>query len=97
MQVGRGRLEFSGSESTVPFDMTNEEIRLEAKACDARKLAQAKRMTPAERFFAGAELFEEACQITMAGIRADSPKESEAFYLTELRRLLKISSQRLAR
>ena len=52
------------------MSITDEEIRLEAKACDARKLAQAMRMTPAERFFAGAELFEQACDITLAGIRA---------------------------
>ena len=78
------------------MSITDEEIRLEAKACDARKLAQAMRMTPAERFFAGAELFEEACQITLAGIRAQYPEESDDFCLSELKRLLKLSSQRLA-
>lgn len=78
------------------MSITDEEIRLEAKACNARKLAQAMRMTPAERFFAGAELFEEACQITLAGIRAQYPGESDDFCLSELKRLLKLSSQRLA-
>lgn len=48
------------------MNITDDEIRLEAKACDARKLAQARRMAPAERFFAGAELFEAACEITLA-------------------------------
>jgi hypothetical protein len=78
------------------MSITDEEIRLEAKACDARKLAQAKRMTPAERFFAGAELFEEACQITLAGIRAQYPDRSDDFHRKELKQLLKLSSQRLA-
>ena len=76
--------------------ITDEEIRLEAKACDARKLAQARRMTPAERFFAGAELFKEACKTTLAGIRAQCPDRSDDFHLTELKQLLKLSSQRLA-
>lgn len=67
------------------MSITDEEIRLEAKACDARKLAQAKRMTPAERFFAGAELFEEACQITLAGIRAQYPDRTPEAHREELR------------
>jgi hypothetical protein len=78
------------------MSITDEEIMLEAKACDSRKLAQAMRMTPAERFFAGAELFEQACEITLAGIRAQYPDRSDEFHVTELNRLLKLSSQRLA-
>ena len=78
------------------MNVTDEEIWREAKACDARKLAQARRMTPAERFFAGAELFEEACQITLAGIRAQYPGRSEDSHRSELKRLLKLSSQRHA-
>ena len=66
------------------MSITDEEIRLEAKACDARKLAQAKRMTPTERFFAGAELFEEACQITLAGIRAQYPDRTPEEHREEL-------------
>jgi len=76
--------------------ITDEEIRLEAKACDARKLEQAKRMTPAERFFAGAGLFEDACRITLAGIRAQYPDRTEEEHLEELKRLLKLSERRLA-
>ncbi len=78
------------------MSITDEEIRIEAKACDARKLAQARRMTPEERFFAGAELFEEACKITLAGIRAQYPDHSDEFHRTELKRLLNLSSRRLA-
>ena len=67
------------------MSITEEEIRLEAKACDARKLAQAMRMTPAERFFAGAALFEEACQITLAGIRGQYPERTPEEHREELR------------
>ena len=77
------------------MSISDEEIMREAKACDARKLAQAMRMTPAERFFAGAELFEQACEITLAGIRAQYPDRTDDFHLTELKRLLKLSAQRL--
>ena len=78
------------------MNITDEEIRLEAKACAARKLAQARRMTPAERFFAGVELFEQACEITLAGIRAQYPDQTDDFHRMELKRLLNLSSQRLA-
>jgi len=67
------------------MSITDEEIRLEAKACDARKLAQAMRMTPAERFFAGAELFEQACEVTLAGIRAQYPDRTAEEQREELR------------
>ncbi len=65
--------------------ITDEQIRAEAKACDARKLEQAKRMTPTERFLAGAELFEEACEVTLAGIRHQYPHWTEAQHRQELR------------
>ena len=67
------------------MNITDEEIRLEAKACDARKLAQAMRMTPTERFFAGAELFEQACEITLSGIRAQYPDRTPEEHREELR------------
>jgi hypothetical protein len=71
--------------------ITDEEIRQEARACDARKLAQAMRMTPAERFFAGAELFEYACEITLAGIRAQHPDRSEEEHRQELRQRIRMT------
>ena len=70
------------------METPSEQIKAEARACDLRKLEQAKRMTPTERFLAGTELFEEACQITLAGIRADFPDRDSEFHLEELRRLL---------
>lgn len=35
-------------------------------------------MSPTEKFFAGADLFEYACDITRAGIRADFPQLDDA-------------------
>lgn len=42
-----------------------------------RKVEQARRMTPEEKLFAAAELFDDACEITRAGIRHQFPDASE--------------------
>ena len=73
---------------------TPEEIRREAAACDERKFRQAERMSPAERFFAGAELFDYDCEITKAGLRNENPGWSDAEIITELRRLVHFQSKR---
>jgi hypothetical protein len=49
-------------------------------------LEQARHMTFEQKFWAGSELFDYACQITMAGIRHDDPSFSEEQVLNELRR-----------
>ena len=59
------------------METSSEQIKTEARACDLRKLEQVKRMTPTERFLAGAELFEEACEITLAGIRAGLASDAQ--------------------
>jgi hypothetical protein len=41
------------------------------------RVQRARRMTSEQKFLAGAELFEEACQITMAGIRHQHPEADE--------------------
>ncbi len=64
--------------------ITSEQIRAEARACDWRKIEQARRMSPEERFLAGAELFEDACQVTLAGIRHQYPHWSEEQHRAEL-------------
>ena len=51
------------------MEITKEQIRREAAECDARKIEQARRMSGFEKLRAGAELFEEACAMTMRGIR----------------------------
>lgn len=42
------------------------------------EVQRARAMSPTEKFFAGANLFEYACEITRAGIRADFPQLDEA-------------------
>jgi hypothetical protein len=54
------------------MQMTCEQIMQEAKACYDTKVEQARRMSLAEKFLAGADLFEEACLWTMMGIRNQS-------------------------
>jgi hypothetical protein len=49
-------------------------------------VADARRMSFADKFLAGAELFDYACRITMAGIRNQNPGFNEQQILDELRR-----------
>jgi hypothetical protein len=53
---------------------TSEQIMQEVRACDDAKVAQARRMSFAEKLLAGADLFEEACRWTMMGIRSSFPR-----------------------
>ena len=52
---------------------------------DREDIEQARRMTPAQRLLAGAELFDFACAATKAGIRAQHPGADEATVLRILR------------
>ena len=54
-------------------------------------IEQARKMTPAQRFFAGADLFDFACSITRAGIRSRNPGISEAEVLQLLRKYLEFA------
>lgn len=56
---------------------------------DHDRLRHARGLTPDERFRAGPELFEMACQLAMAGIRHQHPEASDE----EVREILR---QRLA-
>lgn len=67
-------------------------------AADARfallaKVKQAREMSAGAKFAAGAELFEEACLWTMAGISAQHPEASEAEKRQELRRRLDLGDR----
>jgi len=42
------------------------------------RILRAREMSPDEKFFAGPELFERACQIMAAGIRNQFPNADEA-------------------
>ena len=54
------------------------------------KVRQARAMSPQMKFRAGADLFEEACLWTMAGIKARMPNASEQERLDQLKRQLKL-------
>ncbi len=69
---------------------TSEQIMQEAKACYDTKVAQARRMSLAEKFLAGADLFEEACRWTMMGIRNQFPNFNVEEQRAELRRRLEM-------
>ncbi len=71
------------------MEITAEQIRQEAAECHARKVRQAQRMSPEEKFLSGAELFEYACGITLSGIRNQNPHWSSAQCRQELRERLK--------
>jgi hypothetical protein len=51
------------------------------------------RMTPAQRFFAGPELFEYATEIAFAGIRLTNPDFSDDQVRAEFRRRLAIAER----
>ncbi len=52
------------------------------------RVERARRMSPAEKWRAGADLFEEACRWTLGGIRRLHPTWSETEVHTELQRRL---------
>jgi hypothetical protein len=57
-------------------------------------IADARKQSFEQKFLAGAELFDYACEITKAGIRAENPDFSEEQVLDELRRRLELRSRR---
>lgn len=67
------------------MNLTEEQIRQEAAECYARKIRQADQMTDHELIFAGAELFDYACAISLAGLKNDYPELSESELLEKLR------------
>jgi hypothetical protein len=60
---------------------------------DREDIEQARRMTPAQKFRAGGDLFDEACRWTLAGIRHQYPGISDQAALDELRRRLALDRQ----
>ena len=68
-------------------------IRSDARASDLAKVRQARAMSPAMKFRAGYELFEEGCRWTLAGIAAQFPVVYESGRLAELRRRLTLAKR----
>lgn len=52
-------------------------LREQICSIDRAKIEQARRMTFEERFLAGAQLFEMACNVSRAGIRAQYPEADD--------------------
>lgn len=57
------------------------------------KVEAARRMSPEEKLFAGAELFDYACEITKAGIRHQLPEADEEEVLRILRERLALAER----
>lgn len=71
------------------MELTEEQIRQEAADCYARKVRQAQRMNNRELFFAGAELFDYACNISLSGLKNDHPELTTTELLEKLRGLIR--------
>jgi hypothetical protein len=66
------------------------EIAELARQIDREKIQRARAMTLIEKFRAGAELFEEACEVSRSGIRNRHPEWNEDQVEAELIRRLEI-------
>lgn len=65
-----------------------------ARQIDREKIDRARGMGLAEKFRAGAELFEQACEISRSGIRALHPGWPESEVVAELRRRIRLGKER---
>lgn len=64
------------------------DIRSDVNFVERAKIRQAREMSPEEKFRCGADLFEESCRWTLAGMAARFPELSESDRLERLRELL---------
>jgi len=64
------------------------EISSEARRSDLAKVKQARMLSPEAKFRAGADLFEEACLWSLAGIASRHPEATESERREILRRQL---------
>ncbi|MEO5914170.1 MAG: hypothetical protein ABIS50_08055 [Luteolibacter sp.] len=68
-------------------------IASDARFAERAKIKQARAMSPEMKFRAGADLFEEACLWTLAGIAAKFPHFTESERRRELRRRLELAER----
>jgi hypothetical protein len=61
------------------------EIASDARFADLAKVRQARLLSPEMKFRAGADLFEEACQWSLAGLAVRYPEATEAERREKLR------------
>lgn len=66
------------------------EIAELARQIDREKIKRARAMTLIEKFRAGAELFEDACEVTRSGIRSRYPQWNDDQVEAELVRRIEI-------
>jgi len=67
-----------------------DEIAELARQIDREKVERARAMSLSEKFLAGAELFEDACEVTRCGIRRRNPDWNDDQVEAELLRRLEI-------
>lgn len=70
-----------------------DEIAVLARQIDREKIERARAMSLSEKFLAGAELFEDACEVTRCGIRCLNPAWNDDQVEAELIRRLQISQR----
>lgn len=68
-----------------------EQIASDARFADLAKVRQARRLSPEMKFRAGSDLFEEACQWSLAGIAARFPGASVSERQEKLRHYLQLA------
>ncbi len=66
-------------------------IASDARFAERAKVRQARAMSPWMKFRAGADLFEEACLWTLAGIKSQFPELTEVERREKLRRRLELN------
>lgn len=71
----------------------DERIASDARFAALAKVRQARMLSPEMKFRAGADLFEEACQWTLAGIANRFPEASETERGERLRRQLNLTKR----
>lgn len=71
----------------------DDRIASDARFADLAKIRQARLLSPEMKFRAGSDLFEKACQWTLAGIAARFPNANEAERRDKLRRLLELGEK----
>ena len=63
------------------------------KTMEQARIEAARRQTFAQKFLAGAELFDYACKVAEAGIRMQHPEFNDAQVRAELRRRIEIGER----
>ncbi len=71
-----------------------ENIASDARFADMAKIRQARAMSPGMKFRAGGDLFEEACQWSLAGLAARFPSLTDRELHEKLRQHLKLAAAR---